>query len=226
MKNLFVILISLFLFGCSSTRHYSVNISSHGNYDLNNKRYMVIPGSYVQNADLEYKEYKGIVVKALSKKGAIHTDYPPVDIIIHLDYAISDPRTITSASSIPIIGNTGVKSSTTSGNARIDQSGNISYNETVQYNNTQGVVGYNNVSKSRSYYRRILVLTAYNAENILDYELLWQTVVYSDGSSNDLRLIFPALITAGYDYVGKSSNHYIEKTIYDSDILLQEIRGF
>ena len=73
-------------------------------------------------------------------------------------------------------------------------------------------------------------LTGYDYRNISNDDKtddkIFETIVYSDGSTGDLRYMFPALLTGGYYYLGKSSGSTLKFKLYQNDKLLEEIRTY
>jgi hypothetical protein len=54
---------------------------------------------------------------------------------------------------------------------------------------------------------------------------LWKTTVTSTGSSGDLRRVFPILVAASQQYIGKNTGQKVEVDLYESDESVIEIKG-
>lgn len=221
MKILKLVLFALLISSCSAP-YINLTIDSYGNYNLNNKTFIIIKGSTVEQ-DLQFEEFKQRTINVLENKGAKYVENNP-DIVIVLNYGMSDAIENISSSSIPVYTNVSKPSSKTGTVDIYDNT--ITYNEKTHYNNSLELVGYNNVSKSSTSYKRAIVLTAFDKDIIENPNPLWQTLLYSEGSSNDFRILFPIMIISGDDYLGRSSNYKISKKVYLNDELKNKLNQY
>jgi hypothetical protein len=54
---------------------------------------------------------------------------------------------------------------------------------------------------------------------------LWKTTVTSSGSSGDLRRVFPILVGASQQYIGKNTGQKVEVDLYEEDERVSGIKG-
>jgi hypothetical protein len=213
-----LILLPVLLISCA-TFHVGVNSFSR-QINEERKTYILLPGN--QNADindLEYIEYSKYVERALSHlEFTKEEDATKADLVIFLAYGIGEPKE--HSYSIPIISQTGVTSKTTTGNYY--KFGNVGlYSSNTTYTPEYGVTGY--ATGSSITFSRYIYITAYD---LVEYRnsnkeiILWDTRIASVGSSGDLRKVFPVMIAASLDYIGKDTKGIkeIELTEYDSNV--------
>lgn len=120
------IIICLLFNSCAKTFYPSGNaylvsdIDSYGNYNLKGKTFIVASGiDGISEKDLEFKEFADIAAKALVRKGATKaSSNSSADLLILLQYGISDPQTYQENIPIPIFGVTGISSATTTTNTK------------------------------------------------------------------------------------------------------------
>lgn len=231
--SIFATIISLLLFNsCASTYYASGNtyyvssIDSYGQYNLKGKKVFIESGMEgVTENDLQFKEFKDIVTKSFIRQGAIATNYRnDADIIILLQYGISDPQTYQENIPIPIWGRTGIASSSTTTNSRSNTYGsaygsayssggvtsgsvygssstNRNTKSSTQYNYNYGVTGVYNKTVTHTEYYRYCNVYAYDNKTKSN-NMLWKTAISSTGSSGDLRQTLPYLVYTGMDFYG------------------------
>ncbi|GHV90799.1 hypothetical protein AGMMS50268_13020 [Spirochaetia bacterium] len=172
------------------------------------KTYIILPSTNVGNDQLMFNEVKEYIIKALSQKGYIYANnYSEANYALLIDYGIGEPEKITSTYSIPIFGQTGVQSSTTIGNS-------------TYYKPTYGITGSTTNTSTRTEYRRHLDILAYDNQKFLNENeeiQLWHSSAISTGSSNDLRLVMPYMVTALKDYIGTDTKKTINIVLYKND---------
>jgi hypothetical protein len=227
-----VSIITLLLFSsCATTyyagdSYYTTEIDSYGDYNLKGKKFFVEPGMKdVSENDLQFKEFKSIISKSFIRKEAIETQLrTEADIVVLLQYGISDPQTYQENIPVPIWGRTGISSSTTTTNTRSNTYGNAylsayssggtttgnvygsattnkNTTSSTQYNYSYGVTGVANRTVTRTEYFRFCNVYAYD-NNTQSDEMLWKTSISSSGSSGDLRVVLPYLVFTGMDFYG------------------------
>lgn len=246
-KNILVISLTLVLLltGCATTKtttyyysestvnakrtRYYASVNSFGNYNLLGKTFYIESGdNNIPSNDVEFREYASYVAKALESVGAKEiNDKKKADMCILITYGISD-ESYTETVPVPIWGQTGISSisttSNTSGSAygsasRIGNSvygsvlGNSSTNTTTIVNPSYGITGFSRVDRKVTVFRRVLNIYAYNNTQTNETTMLWKTNIISDGSSSDLREVLPVMAFCSIEYLGKSSgktmNHYV-----------------
>lgn len=189
-----IILLSLLLFmSCNLLASYNVEISSFGKYTIKGKTFYIVPGDdRMLTKDLEFKQYTKYVASYIILAGGIETqDTINADMCVFLNYGIGDSKPLIQNHAIR--GNTGISSITTT----TDYYGNI----TSHVHHHRGVVGYYQTETEQ--YRRYIDIYAYNNHDF--NEMLWKTSIESTGWKNDLRAIFPYMMYASRDYLGRDS---------------------
>lgn len=216
MKNLLIIIFIavIFLAGCRTQIKYAIEIDSISSPAAESKKtYILLSGvKEINKTDLQFIEYANYVDAALASRGFIKAqDKEKADVAIFLIYGIGNPQENTYNYSLPIIGQTGVSSSTTYGN--INTFGNTStYSGSTFYTPTYGVTGHVPVSRSYVTYFRYLILDAIDLDSYKQTQQmnqLWQTTVTSTGSSGDLRIVLPILVAASQKYMGVNTGKKI-----------------
>jgi hypothetical protein len=173
----------------------------------------------IDEKDLFYKEYRKLVNNSLEKAGFQNTESKKTgDIAIFLTYGIGEPVTRTEAYAIPIFGQTGYSSATTTGHL---YGGN--YSGTTTFNPQYGVTGTTTGYSTTTSYTRFLILDAVDFRSGKP-EPRWKVIVASTGPSDDLRRVFPALALAAGQFAGKNPGQTLNFEIQENDSLLQEIK--
>lgn len=180
--------------GCNSSRpSYTTLIKSiSANKIVLNKTFRIrsVNGE-LPNRTLRQTERLKTITRVLFDNGFIESkkDVPKFDIDII--FGVSNPRTKIDSS--PIIGKTGVSSSTTYGNISSDGS----FSSTSYNNPSYGVVG----SKTYSYdeYTRYLIIKGYDTSG----REVFDSQAFSTGTSNDLDRVLPILVFSMTPYFAK-----------------------
>lgn len=173
------------------------------------KTFVLIPANQnVDVRDLEYREFSVYVKNALSEMGWQLVDDPQqADVLIGIGYGIGPPEKHVTTNLIPLIGQTGYSSATTTGG--VSTFGNTAtYSGTTNYTPTYGVTGYATKVTESTTYTRYMLLDAYDLRAFYKTKQLvplWRTTVVSVGPTDDLRLIVPGLVTAGLNYYGQDT---------------------
>jgi hypothetical protein len=231
MKIFVIYILSLLIVSCATTNMatnpvspYVVQVDSYGEDSILTIKncFLYVADSTINTSDLQFVELYGYVSKSLSSKGyQIVDSIESANIVILFNYGISDANTQDYMRSIPIWGQTGISSKTTTGNVYVNPySNSVSYNQNTSTTPTYGVVGYRQVQESVTTYRRYLNLVAYDYEYFKKSnkeKRIWQTVITSNGSSGDLRKVFPYMLAASKKYIGHSSGQKIELKINQDD---------
>lgn len=214
-KLLLIIFLAFFLIGCRHTPYkYKVEINSICSPTAESKKtYILLSGiKEIDETDLQFIEYSKYIDNALASKGFIKAkDKDSADVAIFLIYGIGNPQEHTYNYSQPVIGQTGVSSSTTYG--YINRFGNTAtYSGSTTYTPTYGITGHVPVSETYTTYSRYLILDAIDIEAYKKSQKtnqIWQTTVTSTGSSGDLRIMFPILVAASTKYIGVNTGKKI-----------------
>ena len=155
-----------------------------------------------QEDSLEYSSYQELIREELNKLGYIETPLANADVIVIFEYGIDTGRE--KIFSEPIIGQTGVASSHTTGT--ITNNGQFStYSETSENNPTYGVVG--SRTRTATVYTRYLRLDFISRPKLADGKIKkrYEAKVISEGTSGQTAVIVPIMIKAIFqDFPGKS----------------------
>ena len=210
----------------SNKLRYKINVDSFGSdISLADKKYVLIPAdTSIDQSDLKYMEYVKYIDKILTRNGyspAQITDNP--NTVIFVNYGISDPKVFERDVIVPVWGQVGVASSTTT--IQKNTYGGITGNT---YNTPRyGVVGSNVVKQQEVQYLRYLTLAAYDLEYFKQTgkeKKIWILELTSAGSSDDLRKLIPPMLVASTNYIGKSSGEKKLITIWEDNPLLKELK--
>ncbi len=229
MKHFLVfVMASLFaLAGCKAATQFHVEVDSLSSYSPSvESTYLLLPGNKdTQRTDLQFQEFSQYLKRVLEEQGfrEVHT-LDDADLAIFLGYAISGPKEKQYSYSTPVWGQTGYSSSSTYGT--VNSFGN--YSGITHHNPQYGITGYQQHSGSYTHFTRYMFLNAYDAREYMKTKKeiqVWKTTVTSTGSSNDLRLIFPYLIAASKDYLGKNTENKIQVIFKENDPAVLKVKG-
>lgn len=206
MKKFYLILVflaSISLVSFSQNDYIAAEVSSFGNYDMSGKTFYVLSGnSNITNKDLEFIQYRDIIIQCMIRKNAIPTNnHDTADVCILMDYGITD-KSYVATYGAPTWGISGIvlnSISTTIG---------LGYTIATQtVSSTYGMTGLAIRSKKVPEYRSVLNLYAYdNQDRTNEPVMLWKINISSDNSTSDLEVIFPYLAEAEINYIGTTSN--------------------
>ncbi|MDR1182703.1 MAG: hypothetical protein LBL13_12060 [Bacteroidales bacterium] len=155
--------------------------------------------------------------KALRQKGYTFTSNSnEANIVIFYEYGISEPKEYTYQRIVPVWGQTGIASSTTT--QRKNTWGETTYKTT----NTPsyGQVGGTAITETDIKYMGWANITAYDADfyrQTGEDKMLWLTEITSEGWRDDLRIVFPYMMAASKEYIEQSSGHKITVKIDSED---------
>lgn len=232
MKKIIIFLLFSIIVTSCDTSYYVVEVNAYGKESFcQQKNYMLIPSdSTIFENSFEFQEYAGYLVKVLKTKGYNLVEDPSIaNVVIIVNYGISDPMTYQKLVSAPVWGQTGVSSTTTTGSVNVDPYSNTTtYTQKTQNNPSYGVSGYRSYSKTQTEYYRFLHLTAFDYDYYKEFDeakTIWQTEITSQGSSSDLRKVFPVLVAASSDYFGENSGEKVEVRINEYDRRVKQVKG-
>jgi len=223
--------------------HTEVEVNSFGEYDMNGKTYVIIPANdNIDENDLEFKEYSSYIKKILATAGAREcSEFLNADICVLMHYEIAN-QSYSETVSVPVWGKTGISSistntystgsSNTYANANVSVYGNSAYGSGNSYTNgssnttsttnvnySYGISGYRNVQRHVDNYLRVLNLYAYENKDVEKPVMVWKTNIMSDGYTNNLRPIIPAMSYGILGCVG--SNVQGTWNVYDNNLSFQ-----
>ena len=157
---------------------------------------------------LEFKTYKQKVEYYLTSKGfgILPADSGrPARLTALLNYGIDDGTVVTETYSVPIIGQTGVSSSSTSGYANIY--GNYgSYSGTTYYTPSYGITGYSSQSASATFYTRVVHLDIFDTASAQSKpQKIYEAKVVSEGRCGSVNQVIDKMLAALFkNFVGPS----------------------
>lgn len=232
--KIFSALFLIILTGCStmgtvSPSQFYISVDSIASKSgESGKSYLVLPGNEGEKErDLQFLEFSGYLAKALNAKGYTSAASPEdADLAVFLSYGIGDPRTHHYSYSFPTWGRTGV-SSTTSLVATKTGEGKTVYSAYTSYRPNYGITGYETYTGSRVTFSRFIVITAYDYKEFKrtgERVEVWKTTVISNGASDDLRRIFPVMITASESYLGTDTGHKVYVSFNENDGAVRELK--
>ena len=238
MRWLLAVLCSVFLAGCQTGPNYYVNVSSITAPEVQSGlTYKVWPSNNeVKATDLQFREYAAQVSRALESRGFIPAaNGASPDVIAFLDYGIGAPQTRTGSYSMPVYGQTGVASSTTTttGTATANRFGNTVYGtgsaistttNTPQY----GIVGATTQVYTYTEYTRYINVDAYFTsrwEQEKELVPAFTTEIVSTGSSGDLRKLFPIMLAGSLEHIASTTQGYVPITMVESDPRIAMLLG-
>ena len=192
--------------------------------------YVYAADSLIETHSLMFQEFFGYLKTILENNNYVVVDnIDKANIVIFFNYGISEPYYETYERLIPVWGYAGAVTTTT-GSVRLHPySNSVSYSErSVTQPRTQ-VTGYQLVERTRRQYMRFANLVAYD----LDYfsennteKRVWQTMITNIADSDDLRSIFPFMLVAADEYIGRSSGQKQTIRIRNDDESVKILRGY
>lgn len=233
IRKLFALTLVFLVCSCATVEdkpQFHVSVDSLASINgIAKKTYLLLPGNEgITWDDLQFQEYAIYLMRALNSQGFISAEkYEDADIAIVLSYGIGDPQTTQYSYTLPTWGQTGISSSHTYGTASVY--GNTgTYSGTTTYTPSYGVTGYRSQIGSMTTYFRYARITAYDYKAFKETEKqvqLWRTLATSNGSSGDLRRVFPVLIAATAPYLATNTGKQIPVQLYESDKIVRAVKG-
>ena len=202
-RSLIVVIITLMLTVCSTSARLTARVSSFHNLPTPpvGLTFAVVPLQW-QQGSLEFQTYANAVTAALQSKGFTVAPLDQARYVVFVVYAIDSGREV--SYTYPIMGQTGVASSSTSGT--VNTYGNIaSYSGTTTYRPSYGVVGVG--QGSRTEYKRVIRLDILDKSALATGQIskVYEGEVVSSGSAGQLSAVMPTLLKALFtDFPGRS----------------------
>jgi hypothetical protein len=190
------------LTGCAST-YFETHVSAfHQLGQPKGLTYAMVPFRE-QQGSLEHTSYTQMVSAELKRIGMVEvTDPNQAAVAVFIRYGIDNGTEVTSA--YPIIGQTGVAGSTTTGT--VNRFGNMaSVNATTTYTPTYGVVG--SGTRTDTIYKRFLDLEIVEMASLSSGapKKLYEGKARSNGSSPQLARVMPYMVESVFkDFPGPS----------------------
>ncbi|MGY6276503.1 DUF4136 domain-containing protein [Methylomonas sp. MgM2] len=215
IQAVLLIMLSVLATACTTTPkliQIRSDIDALTTSDVSNKHHFVIlpANKDIKEQDLQFKEFKAYLEKALGKRGFVKADtLQDGDVVLFLNYGVSEPQTYQYAYNVP---------------AWYGFGGTYPYYRWGWYYPMSPY--YTQRIETYLMYRRYLSLEAYDMTAYVQNKTpvqLWKISVQSQGLSNDLRLIFPYMVTAMQPYIGSNTGHMVTVDVDQSDPLFQDI---
>ena len=212
----------LLMAGCAANvGKYLVNVDSMQAPGTDDKKHFVLfPGSKgTSSNDPQFKEYAGYINRALISRGFVPAEsVEQADLAIFVVYEIGDPQQHPYTFSVPVMGYVDDSSMTSRTRDR----------SSTTYPPTYGIVDYTSEVGTYTTYLRFLVLDAIDFSEYKKSEKkiqLWKTTVTSRGSTDDLRRVFPIMVSASKPHIATNSGQQINVEIAEDDPSVLEITG-
>ena len=221
MRYFFLFIGVFCLNGCALIGQSKINISIDSILSaplVFKKTYVLNPGNVDTLADdLQFKEYSRYVIDALKSQGYhLSKDPQQADLEILLAYGIGDPQTKQYLYSAPLFG----YGTLYSGSGRLHRKNNALRLRRSFYRPYYADMSYRNYEVTQTTFVRYIVLSAYSLSantSPSKEKQLWLTRISSEGESDDLRLVFPLLITGATPYIATDTGHKISVSIIASE---------
>lgn len=159
----------------------------------------VLPSNESVATSLEYKTYKTKLETYLRAEGfrvvSVNSSSAP-RLTALLNYGIDDGKLVTETYSVPVYGQTGVISSTTTGSVNLY--GNYgSYSGTTYYTPTYGITGYTTGSTTSSVYTRVVHLDIFDSSpDPSKPRKIYEAKVVSKGACSGMNSVIDEMFTA------------------------------
>lgn len=214
---------------------YTVEVDAISESEYNSKTFTL--GSAMKDVDendLRFKEFASIVSNALQKKGLTEIrDRKAADTVILLNYAVSEPRTVTHNRLVPVFGGGANSTTTQIKNNYGNPIGSLETRPSNPYDSFRptGAVA---IAEEHTVFQRGIMIAAYevkeslksaNNEKKISPKMLWEVRITSTGSTNDLRKLFPIMIYAASPFIGKNSGakEIVNLSLADDDKRIKEL---
>lgn len=227
MKLWLLLVMSVILTGCATFFDVSIN-SFNTSSSSRLKKFYVLPGEKgVTEEDLQFREAKQYLGKALVSKGYKAVEkIADAEIIVFLQYGIGEPKTQTDSYTVPILGQTG--GGTSYVNATSYGSGGIrTVSGTVTQQPTFGVTGYSSGTVSRTTFGRWMRVEAVDYAEFAQtrtVKSVWETRIISVGRSGDIREVIPVMIGAGTKHLGENTGKFVRVVLSESDERIERLK--
>jgi len=217
--------------GCDKNSTYKIKVDAVHNPGLDGLDSYKIVSSIPSNSekDLRYKEAAKYVKTALSGKGLYEAhDEESADMIVEIDYGISEPQIELKTISEPIVIDVGggYKQMTVMVNDGIG--GQYPTSRTVYDPPQRETIGYNERRVPIKTYKKHLVIKASankSDDEHKDPEGAWTVWVTSKDENEDLREYLPIMAAAAIRYVGKSTNEQEEINLKGRDEVVAFVKA-
>ena len=176
------------------------------------KSYAIVPDKS-QVGSLEFNSYAQVLRQQMNTNGFREVPIETADLAVFVFYTIDNGHQV--ISSTPIMGQTGVTASSTSGNVQVFGN-SASYSENTTYTPTYGEVG--TEIKSRTEYTRMLEIDMVDRTLLSQGKIkkLYEGKATSNGRTGTLNEVLPTMIEEVFDrFPGKNGRtRTVDKTVH------------
>lgn len=201
MRSIVFALLFALLSGCTTLIETKVSAFHELVQPLSGVTYALVP-TKEQEGSLEFQSYAKIVKSELEKRGLTEAPFNQAKYAIFMFYGSSDGKQV--ISSYPIFGQTGTRSSYTTGT--VTSYGNTaSYSGTTYKTPTYGVVGSGTTTNTVfTHYLNIDIIDIAKSSNG-KIQKMYEGKANSSGASDQLAPVMPAIIRSVFEeFPGKS----------------------
>lgn len=212
MKIIYILsLFVLCLCSCSTPVYMTVDAYSSPEAQCKKSYTLVVNERHTAEANLQNREFQHMTEQVLADRGFCKANDEEADVIVYLDYGISEPVISQCPYDSPVYGPTGLV---------VNSSRHYS-SVSPQY----GVVGYETKYESHITYERYLSLIGYDKNSSGGSKSeLWRLYTVSIGEVGDLRRVFPALLVGSKKFIGFSTGQKIETKVYESNDEVKKLK--
>ncbi len=187
----------------NSTYAVSYSISVVGYNDGTNtkkSKVFITHKNHSYSKSLEFRKFKKYAANLLKRNGYLEVNSETAaDLVVFLQFSVDDGKNNVDTQEIPVYGNT-------SQNVQFRNAwGQNTGTATVQ-NNNYGPTHYNQITTNYTTYKRSVSLNAFTTKN---KSQKWELRITSVGRSNDLSVVYPQMLLASEQYVGKDTGSMI-----------------
>lgn len=206
---LFISLLS----GCAQTEDLQVSSLASTHSDAGYKRFVIVSDSYkpVDN-DLTFEEFARQAKQVLIQKGFIAVDNPKdAQLLVALSYHIGTPKTRTEVVNTPTY----------------PMFGPVYIRHYGYYHPYWNYPVYNTSVYQFTTYQKTMRLQAISAKEFSASKTvkpLWDVIVSSNNENGDLRYMFPYMLVAAGQYIGRNSGYSVSLTLEKNDPYVASLR--
>jgi len=230
--RLIVILVALFLVGCSPKIAVRIDSIVAQGTVLQEKNYIFYSGMSGTSAnDLYFREYGKYFLEVLKKNGYRQVNQPEAaDLAIYFSYGITGGTEVHYTYTRPVYAIVGgetvdIRETETDAAGR-----KIKTTKTVTIPSTTRVVGVETRRESYTVFTAHAVLEAeeiHGTQGQTDnsMETLWKTTITTTSKLDDLRRIMPIMAAASVPYLGKNTGEIVTVELRDGDAQVLEMKS-
>lgn len=169
----------------------------------------VLPADETKEGSLEFRAFAALLEKGLADEGfRVVSIAEEPQLVAFLIYGVNQGRDELYSYSVPQWGQTGVRSSHTTGQV-YSYGSRATYSGTTVHNPSYGITGYTTQVGTRRSYGRVALVHIYDISNPTQPERVYETMMTSEGSSGSIADVIDEMIEALFrDF--RSQGHRVE----------------